>query len=233
MPFNRVENPSDGVRVQRVLISTFDKTGLTEFVSELFSHCPTLELYSTGGTYQTVYNSLSTTRRASLKPITELTGRREMQGGLVKTLDYRVYLGLLAEPGNQDHDQHLSESGAKKLDMVVVNLYPFVDAIGGPNADLEHARGHIDIGGPTMLRAAAKNFLRVAPVTDPSDYPRISAELETNRGRLGLHTRFELARKVFELTAQYDRAIADYLNNAGTTALHDDYSVSDDREQQK
>jgi phosphoribosylaminoimidazolecarboxamide formyltransferase/IMP cyclohydrolase len=128
----------------------------------------------------------------------------------VKTLDFKIYLGLLSETYNPEHAADLDRAGAVPIDMVLVNLYPFESASSAPGASLETARANIDIGGPCMIRAAAKNFHRVAALTDPADYPRVLREIQAN-GVLSLETRFELARKAFRHTAAYDAAIADYL----------------------
>lgn len=158
-----------------------------------------------------------------LESISDYTGQPEMQGGLVKTLDYKIYLGLLSEPGNAAHDADLARVGAVAFDLVVCNLYPFetivaggkgVDATGHGGTKLEDARAYIDIGGVTLLRAAAKNFLRVAVLCDPADYREAAEELSRNRGALSLAFRFRLARKAFDRTSSYDGAIARYLRSA-------------------
>jgi phosphoribosylaminoimidazolecarboxamide formyltransferase/IMP cyclohydrolase len=148
-----------------------------------------------------------------------------MQGGLVKTLDFRIYLGLLSESYNPSHQADLARSGSVPIDMVVVNLYPFRETIAASGATPEGARGNIDIGGPCMLRAAAKNFHRVAALSDPADYPWIVRELEESRGSLSLATRFMLAQKAFRLTAGYDAAIADYLCRLTPESVRAGYSV--------
>jgi phosphoribosylaminoimidazolecarboxamide formyltransferase/IMP cyclohydrolase len=138
-----------------------------------------------------------------------------MQGGLVKTLDYRIYLGLLSETYNPSHQADLKRLQANTFDLVVVNLYPFREASAAQGAVLEDARTHIDIGGPCMLRAAAKNFLRVAAVCDPRDYPAVLTEVRISGGTTDISTRFMLAKKVFRHTADYDTAIADYFAATG------------------
>jgi phosphoribosylaminoimidazolecarboxamide formyltransferase/IMP cyclohydrolase len=137
-----------------------------------------------------------------------------MQGGLVKTLDFKIYLGLLSETYNPAHAADLARTGAAVIDMVVVNLYPFEQTVGAAGATLEDARANIDIGGPCMVRAAAKNFHRVAALTDPADYSCVTDELARQDGTLCLATRYRLAQKAFRLIARYDAAIADYLDAA-------------------
>ena len=148
---------------------------------------------------------------ACLTQVSEYTGQPETQGGLVKTLDFKIYLGLLTETYNEAHQADLKRTAAVPIDMVVVNLYPFKETAARAGVTVEQARGHIDIGGPCMIRAAAKNFIRVASVVDPSDYSRILADMSANGGSVPLGLRFELARKAFAHTAVYDRSIADFL----------------------
>lgn len=212
MALNIVEQIDDGVRVERVLVSVSDKTGLEALAPALTRINPQITLYSTGGTYQALKEALGEALAGRhLVPVSDYTGQPEMQGGLVKTLDFKIYLGLLSETYNPAHVKDLGRVHGVKFDLVVVNLYPFARASTASGATVEQARTHIDIGGPCMVRAAAKNFLRVAALTDPADYARILAELQAGGGRLSLRTRFELARKAFAHTAAYDAAIAHYL----------------------
>ena len=146
--------------------------------------------------------------------VSDYTGQPEMQGGLVKTLDFKIYLGLLSETYNDAHQADLQRLAAKPIDMVVVNLYPFRETVARADVTPEMARTNIDIGGPCMVRASAKNYLRVASVTDPGDYANIAQELEAHGGTLGLDTRFRLMKKAFAHTAAYDTAIAGFF--AGT-----------------
>lgn len=207
---NRVRQVDDRTSVRRVLISVSDKSELETLVPGLTA-VDGLVIYSTGGTYRRIREILGDGAQGRLKQVSEYTGQPEMQGGLVKTLDYRIYLGILSEPYNEAHEQDRLRLEADLIDMVVVNLYPFRSVSSRAGADAEDARGNIDIGGPCMLRAAAKNYLRVAAVCDPADYSRVVDELEANDGATVLETRFRLAQKAFGHTAQYDRAIADYL----------------------
>ena len=220
---NRVEAVQDRVRIANVLISVSDKRELEYLIPALLS-VDDLMLYSTGGTYDRILTTLPQNQRARLKKVSDYTGQPETQGGLVKTLDYKIYLGLLSEPNNAEHAADRERAGAKLIDMVVVNLYPFRSIAHRPDADLEDARGNIDIGGPCMLRAAAKSFLRVAAVCDPTDYKSVGDELGANDGMLSLATRFRLAQKTFGHTAQYDCAIADYLSATSFESVSSAYS---------
>ena len=129
--------------------------------------------------------------------VSDYTGQPETQGGLVKTLDFKIYLGLLTETYNAAHQADLARTLAVPLDLVVVNLYPFRETIAKEGVTVEEARANIDIGGPCMIRASAKNYLRVASVVDPADYPMLLNELKNNAGRLSVTTRFGFAQKAF------------------------------------
>lgn len=211
MALNIVNQIDDPVKIERVLVSVYDKSGLNAIIPALTDINPEIKFYSTGGTYTRLKELLGAGFEANLIKVADYTGQPEMQGGLVKTLDFKIYLGLLSETYNQDHKEDLDRCRAVELDLVIANLYPFIEVISRPATTAEMARGNIDIGGPTMIRAAAKNFLRVAALTEPADYSNIISELKSSGGFLTLKTRFTLARKAFELTAGYDRAIAAYL----------------------
>jgi phosphoribosylaminoimidazolecarboxamide formyltransferase/IMP cyclohydrolase len=210
MAVNFVQRIDDGVKVQNVLASVSDKAGLDRLIPALVKINPGVRIYSTGGTFTTLQGLLGKDSK-NLVSVSDYTGQPEMQGGLVKTLDFKIYLGLLSETYNPAHADDLKRTQGVAIDMVVVNLYPFVQTIAKPNTTPEMARANIDIGGPCMVRASAKNFLRVASVTDPADYEGVIRELETAKGILSLKTRFSLAQKAFSHTAAYDTAIAAYL----------------------
>jgi phosphoribosylaminoimidazolecarboxamide formyltransferase/IMP cyclohydrolase len=211
MAVNFVQRIDDGVTIRNVLASVSDKTGLDQFIPELLRINPAVKIYSTGGTFTALRDILGKDSK-NLISVSDYTGQPEMQGGLVKTLDFKIYLGLLSETYNPAHVEDLKRTQGVALDMVIVNLYPFVQTVAKPDATPEMARANIDIGGPCMVRASAKNFLRVASLTDPVDYVGVIRELQAGQGRLTLKTRFELAQKAFAHTASYDAAIAAYLN---------------------
>lgn len=211
MALNFVERIDDSVKIRHVLASVSDKAGLDRFIPGLVGVNPDIRIYSTGGTYAAIREMLGAAAARNLVQVSEYTGQPEMQGGLVKTLDFKIYLGLLSETYNADHAADLRRTNAVALDMVIVNLYPFARTVARPEATPEMARANIDIGGPCMVRAAAKNFLRVASVTDPAGYDSILDELKASRGELSFNTRFALAQKAFAHTAAYDTAIAQYL----------------------
>ena len=210
MALNIVTEIDDRVKVRNVLMSVSDKTGLEAFVPALVKACPGVKIYSTGGTYTKVKEILGDAAAGTLVAVSDYTGQPEMQGGLVKTLDFKIYLGLLSETYNDAHQADLKRLSALPIDMVVVNLYPFRETVAKAGVTPEMARTNIDIGGPCMVRASAKNYLRVASVTDPLDYAAIAQELESRDGTVGLDTRFRLMKKAFAHTAEYDTAIAGF-----------------------
>jgi len=211
MSINIVEKIDDLVNVQHVLLSVSDKTGLDKFIPGLVGLNPEIKIFSTGGTFNAIREILGEAADRHLTQVSEYTGQPETQGGLVKTLDFKIYLGLLTETYNDAHQADLKRTAGVPIDMVVVNLYPFKETISKAGVTVEQARGNIDIGGPCMIRASAKNFIRVASVVDPSDYEIIVSDMKENSGSLSLDKRFQLAQKAFEHTATYDRTIADFL----------------------
>ena len=210
MALNIVKDIDARVAVKHVLMSVSDKTGLETFVPALVKACPGVKIYSTGGTYVKVKEILGADAEGTLVAVSDYTGQPEMQGGLVKTLDFKIYLGLLSETYNDAHQADLKRLSAQPIDMVVVNLYPFQQTVAKEGVTPEMARTNIDIGGPCMVRASAKNYLRVASVTDPLDYASVAGELAAHGGTLGFDTRFKLMKKAFAHTAQYDTAIAGF-----------------------
>ncbi len=211
MGFNVVQKIDDKVKINNILVSVSDKNGLDTFIPRLIDINPDLKIYSTGGTFGRIKEILGEAAAKHLTQVSDYTGQPETQGGLVKTLDFKIYLGLLTETYNDAHQKDLERTGAVAIDMVVVNLYPFKETIAKPDITLENARGNIDIGGPCMIRASAKNCIRVAPVVDPSDYAMILSQLKAENGCSSLELRFTLARKAFAHTASYDSTIAGFL----------------------
>jgi phosphoribosylaminoimidazolecarboxamide formyltransferase/IMP cyclohydrolase len=227
MSMNVVDKIDDLVKVNHVLVSVSDKSGLAAFIPGLIEINPEIRILSTGGTFGRIREILGGDADKHLTPVSDYTGQPETQGGLVKTLDFKIYLGLLTETYNPSHQADLKRTGGVPIDMVVVNLYPFQATIAKPDVTLEAARGNIDIGGPCMIRAAAKNFIRVASVVDPGDYASILDVMRSRSGQTTLEMRFALARKAFDHTARYDQAIAGFLNEQPIEAARRCYA--DDR----
>ncbi len=218
MAFNRVEEVQDLVPLRRALVSVYDKDGLPRLIRGLALAAPGLEIYSTGGSYAAVAEVLASLDPAPgqapeprLVAVSEYTGQPEMEGGLVKTLDWKIYLGLLAEAGNAAHAADLERTGAVAFDLVVGDLYPFEAACRDPSSEPEALRQRIDIGGPAMLRAAAKNYLRVASVSSPGQYAGLLEELRVRGGHTSLDYRRRLAAAAFDRVSRFDRAVSSRL----------------------
>jgi len=195
--------------IQRALLSVSDKAGLVEFAQGL--HQLNVQLLSTGGTAKTL-------REAGL-PVTdvsEYTGAPELFDGRVKTLHPKVHGGLLHRRNDKEHLSQAKKHDIPPIDLVVVNLYPFEETVAKPDVTLEDAIENIDIGGPSMLRSAAKNHSHVTVVVDPADYPRVLAEMREKNGSTTRGLREQLAVKVFLRTSEYDRAITDFLGKCRT-----------------
>ena len=191
-------------KIQRAILSVTDKTGLVDFARRLADLG--IELISTGGTAKLLRDS-----RIAVKDISDLTGFPEMLDGRVKTLHPKVHGGILHRRENPAHTAAVAEHGIQPIDMVVVNLYAFEKTAAKPGVAFEELIENIDIGGPSMIRSAAKNFHDVAVVTSPVDYPAIAEELARSGGGLSLETKWRLAQKAFATTAAYDSAIASTL----------------------
>ena len=213
MSMNVVERIDNFVKVRHVLASVFDKSGLETFIPELIRINPEIKIFSTGVTYKKIKEILGDTADFFLTQVSEYTGQPETQGGLVKTLDFKIYLGLLTETYNDAHNEDIRRTGSVHIDMTLCNLYPFKETISKEGVTVEMARGNIDIGGPSMIRASAKNYIRVASVVDPSDYTTILSEMDSNNGAISLGLRYRLAQKAFDHTAIYDRTIADFMGS--------------------
>jgi len=190
-------------KISTALISVTNKSGIVEFAKSLEKLG--IEILSTGGTAKAMRDG-----GIKVSDISEYTGFPEMMDGRVKTLHPKVHGGLLGRRDNQQDIQMMNIHGIKNIDLVLVNLYQFELTVAKEGCTLEEAVENIDIGGPSMLRSAAKNFKHVTVIVDPLDYSKVLKEI-TESGATTLQTRFELAKKVFNLTWQYDRAISNYL----------------------
>lgn len=191
-------------KIERALISLTDKSGITDFAKQLTALG--VEILSTGGTANKMREA-----GVAVKDVSAFTGFPEMLDGRVKTLHPKVHGGILNQRQNDNHRLQCSEYGIENIDLVAVNLYAFEKTVADPNCGLAEAIENIDIGGPTLLRAAAKNFHDVTVIVDPQDYELVVSEIEEN-GNTTLKTRFYLATKVFAMTSQYDTAISQWLD---------------------
>ena len=201
----KIANP----KIKRALVSVSNKEGIVEFCSSL-SNDYGIEIISTGGTLKTLLEA-----GIDAIDISDHTGFPEMMDGRVKTLHPKVHGGILAR---RDIDQEvMTENQIKEIDLVVVNLYPFIETIAKEDTTLEIAIENIDIGGPSMVRSAAKNNLFVGVVVEPGDYKSVLEEISKNEGAISLETRRKLAAKAFSHTANYDSAISNYLNQQQET----------------
>jgi phosphoribosylaminoimidazolecarboxamide formyltransferase/IMP cyclohydrolase len=218
----------DKVKIRRALLGVSDKGGLAEFAKALANHG--VELLSTGGTRATL-------EAAGIKvtAVEDFTGSPEMLDGRVKTLHPKIHGGILARREDPNHQRQMKDYGIEPIDLVVVNFYPFEKTIAKAGVTLEDAIENIDIGGPTLVRAAAKNYGDVAIVVDPIDYAEVVAEMDANGGAISLDTRWRLARTAFARVTAYDVAISNWLgSHSGATdpsPLGETYSLSLPREQ--
>lgn len=199
-------NKVDFVQVKTALVSVSDKTDLTAFVSRLVDF--NVRIISTGGTARAL--------SAGGIPVTaveDVTGFPEMMNGRVKTLHPKIHGGLLALRDDPEHAQALTEHQITPIDLVCVNLYPFEQTVANPKVTAEDAIENIDIGGPSMIRSAAKNHAYVTCITSPGQYDQVGSELEKNRGATSLALRKSLAAAAFARTSEYDTAIAAWMKN--------------------
>ncbi len=192
-------------RIERALISLTDKSGIEDFAGELARSG--VEILSTGGTAKKMRDA-----GIKVRDVSDFTGFPEMLDGRVKTLHPKIHGGILNQRTNEDHQQQCRDYAISDIDLVAVNLYAFTETVADPDCGLADAIENIDIGGPTLLRASAKNFADVTVIVDPADYELVLAEIKEN-GNTTLKTRFYLATKVFALTSQYDTAISEWLDN--------------------
>ncbi|MBD3344797.1 MAG: hypothetical protein GF401_07015 [Chitinivibrionales bacterium] len=198
----------DIVQIKRALVSVSDKTGIVEFARKLGQR--NIEILSTGGTARSLKE-----KGVDVTSVDSYTGFPEIMDGRVKTLHPKIHGGLLAMRDNNNHVDQMKENGIEPIDMVVVNLYPFKQTVAKPDVTIEDAIENIDIGGPTMIRSAAKNNAWVTVVVDPADYDQIVNELDENNG-VSMKTRRRMALKAFQHTADYDTAISAYLSKVFT-----------------
>ncbi len=207
----------DLIKPQHILVSVFDKTGIEDLIKGILSANPEAIFYSTGGTGKKIAEILGSETAKNYISVEEFTGAPEMEGGLVKTLHPKIHAGLLAERGNPAHEEYLHKtlaSGSKYagvyFDIFVGNLYPFTAVIEKAGTTAETARVNIDIGGPAMTMASAKNWHSIAALTSPLQYADFVAQLKNNRGRVSLEQRFNLATQAMKAIGDYRSAIGSF-----------------------
>lgn len=191
-------------KIETALVSVWDKNGIVDFVNALSQFG--VKIISTGGTAKILQEA-----KIPVQEVSDYTGAKEMLGGRVKTLHPKIHAGILALKNSPEQMSELNKEGIKSIDMVVVNLYPFPEVIKNKDISLDKALANIDIGGPSMLRAGAKNFKNVAVISSPEQYDSILAELTQNKGYLSKKTAYALATRVFQITSVYDSIVAKYL----------------------
>lgn len=193
----------DIIPIRQAILSVFDKSGVVDLARALKAHGA--HILSTGGTGRALTDS-----GIDYQEVSDYTGSPEMLGGRVKTLHPMIHGGLLFKRDDDTQAKEADEYGVKPIDLVAVNLYPFQQTIAKPDVTLNDALENIDIGGPTMIRASAKNFVSVTVITDPDDYSLIQEEIKA-KGGVSFETRKQLAAKAFQHTYQYDQAINKYI----------------------
>ncbi len=192
------------ITIQRAILSVYDKTGIDRFGKVLAER--DIHILTTGGTSRALAAA-----GVPFQEVSDYTGSPEMLGGRVKTLHPIIHGGLLFKRDDETQVREAEDYGIHPIDLVAVNLYPFQATIDKPGVTVDEAVENIDIGGPTMIRSAAKNFKSVVVITDPADYEMVIKEIKTNGG-VSMQTRKDLASKAFQHTAEYDRAITEYLS---------------------
>lgn len=206
-------------RIEKAIISVTDKTGIVNLAKVLKKFG--VEILSTGGTAKELKAN-----GIEVREVSDYTGFPEMMDGRIKTLHPKIHGGILALRDNDEHVRCALEQGIEFIDMVIINLYRFEDTVAREGCSLEEAVENIDIGGPSMIRAAAKNYRFVTVVTDPADYEGIARELEATGGKISLETNYRCAVKAFQLTARYDGAISNYLGRTTPDAQEKDFPDS-------
>jgi phosphoribosylaminoimidazolecarboxamide formyltransferase/IMP cyclohydrolase len=209
----------DLIKPENILVSVFDKSGLDELVNGIISVNPLARFYSTGGTGKKIAEILGANASKNYLSVEDFTGAPEMEGGLVKTLHPKIHAGLLAERGNPAHEEYLYKTLASMggspgvhFDVFVGNLYPFTSVISKEGTTSETARVNIDIGGPAMTMASAKNWHGIAVLTSPSQYRDFIAGLRANNGMIGLDQRFAFAAHAMKSIGEYRTAIGNYFS---------------------
>jgi|WetSurMetagenome_2_1015567.scaffolds.fasta_scaffold04658_2 phosphoribosylaminoimidazolecarboxamide formyltransferase / IMP cyclohydrolase len=234
MSIRPVKEIDDLVSVENVFCSVTNKEGLVPLIQGMIDVVPKMKIFSTGGTYSYLKNELGARRApVNLVEVSNYTGMPETKGGLVKSLHHKLFLGYLTENYCVDHWEDLKRESAVPIDLVIVNLYDFKKAVAAASTEdpvsLEMTRGNIDVGGPSALRAAAKNFLRVMVLPKVEDYNEFIGAFEEYGGATDFHMRYFAAKKTFRVLWNYDRAIEDFLDSVPSDKMLEAYQVHNSR----
>lgn len=222
----RVEKIDDLVPIRTAIVSVMDKSKLEVLIPGLIAINPEIIIFTTGGTFNRIKEIVTPEQlEKNIREVSSYTGQQESEGGLVKTLHHKLFLGYLTETYCAAHQADLRREKALPIDLVVINLYPFEKTIAQEGVDPEDARMNIDVGGPSALWASAKNFHRVACLTNPNQYDDFLGRVTYNNGRTTLRERLALANEVWTLIAQYSRTVARYFMNNDYPEVRDCYQV--------
>jgi len=225
MSIRPVEKIDNLVPVKHVMISVSDKSYLSILVQGLLNNCPDVIIYSSGGTFKEIKEIIGEKQaNLHLMEVSEYTRLPETEGGLVKTLHHKLFLGYLTETYCEAHQKDLERENAVPIDLVVINLYPFKEVVKKDGATIEDARGNIDVGGPSALRAAAKNWHRVMTLTNPNDYFDFLQMLQN--GCTCLYSRYQAFKKTFLALSSYDFAIYDYFEDIKPEIIKETYEIN-------
>ncbi len=216
MVIREVFKVQDKIPVKHAFISVFNKSQIEMLVEQLFAICPGIKILSSGGTYTHLEKFFRGKEgHERLIEVSDYTGLPETDGGLVKTLHHKLFLGYLTEQFNEKHHADLKRENAVPIDLVIVNVYPFSEVVERPGVTIEECRGNIDVGGPSALRAAAKNYLRVmtVPSYSPEAYDALIAQINANCGCTDFSMRRRAFAETFKVLSAYDAKIAEFAND--------------------
>lgn len=229
MSIRSVTKVRNFVPVKNAFMSVFNKNQATMLVEQLFSICPGLTIFSSGGTYTHLKKELGDVEsQKRLKEVSAYTGMPETDGGLVKTLHHKLFLGYLTETFSVAHQEDLKRENAVPIDLAIVDLYPFSKVVSAPDSTFETARGNIDVGGPSALRAAAKNFLRVMTVPEytPLAYDNLVGSINVQKGHTSFHQRFWACQETFRVLSEYDTIVSGYVNKTSVYSIEKLYEFA-------
>lgn len=226
MAIRRVNKIKGLVPIKHALITVSDKKWLDQLVPGLIESCPGIIIYSSGGTYNHIKEILGPDLSSKhIMEVSEYTGMPETEGGLVKTLHHKLFLGYLTEDFSEAHQQDLKRENAIQIDLLVCNLYPFKDVVDNKENTFEDARGNIDVGGPSALRAGAKNWHRVMCLPLPVLYRGFLESLKENNGCTDARTRFESFQMTFDYLSKYDSMIHNFVKSKSFDEVSTEYEI--------